>query len=206
MRNKIYTIVEGYGEARSNKTKPAAVMLIQKLLAEVNCDHLFPAEKYPPFRLPYGQFFRDDKFERAIRLHKKYPDCAAILALLDMDDDCAKEQALILANRVRKMETLPFSVVIVCAVREYESWFLASLESIQLGNHYQGNAETIRDAKGWLRRNFGYKQTQDQAIYTQKLDATLAYERTRSFRRLYHAFEEIKQAAESNLQTITPSL
>lgn len=203
MRNKIYTIVEGKGEALSAKTKPAVVILVQKLLAEVNCAHLFPAEKYPPFRLPYGQFFQNDKFERTLRFHKEYSDCAAVLVLLDMDDDCAKERAYTLANRARQMETLPFSVVIVCAVREYEAWFLASLESIHFGQQYQGDPEAKRDAKGWLRKNFRYKQSQDQAIYTQKLDIALA-KRSRSFRRLCHAFEEIKEAFDLNRPTITP--
>lgn len=206
IRNKIYTIVEGRGEAHSTAAKPAAVVLVQKLLQAVECHNLFPAppNKYPPFRLPYGQFFHGDKFEKALRLHKKYDDCAAVLVLLDMDDNCAREQALLLSGRVRQMEPLSFSVVIVCAVREYEAWFLASLESIQPGQTYPGLAEARRDAKGWLRQQFGYRPTHDQAAYTQRLDVTLACDRARSFRRLYHAFDEIKQAVATSTPIVTP--
>lgn len=204
MRNKVYTIVEGKGEAHPLRGKPAIVILVQKLLTAAGCYDLFPAEKYPPFRLPYGQFFSGNKFENALRLHKKHDDCAAVLILLDMDNDCATEKAAALAARVRHMEPLPFSVVIVCAVREYEAWFLASLESIHSGHTYPGDPETRRDAKGWLRQQFKYRPTHDQAAYTQHLDVTLAYERSRSFRRLHHAVTEIQQAINTNAPVITP--
>lgn len=205
MRNRIYSIVEGQGEAQPVLGRPAVVILVQKLLAAVGCYDLFPAEKYPPFRLPYGQFFSSDKFEKALRLHKKYDDCAAVLVLLDMDDACARDQATLLSARVRQMESLPFSVVIVCAVREYEAWFLASLETIHPGESYPGDPEARRDAKGWLRMRFNYRQTRHQAEYTRQLDVTLTHERSRSFRRLHHAFEEISQAAASNMPIITPA-
>lgn len=206
MRNKIYAIVEGQGEANQPKTgEPSAVtVLTKKLLTDLQCWTLYPIEKIPPFRMSYSQFFQGDKFERAIRYHKSYNDCAALLVLLDMDDECPKTQAFSLTKRVAIMEPLPFSVVVVCARREFESWFLASLESIHEGEHYDHDPEEIRDAKGWLRKKFGYKPTRHQARYTQNIDPGAAYIKSRSFRRLYHAFEEIVNAATEGKCIITP--
>jgi hypothetical protein len=205
-RNKIYAIVEGHGEANkpARDQQAAVVVLISKLLQELNCWSLFPVEKYPPFRMSYGDFFRGDKLERAIRLHKKYSDCAAVLILLDMDDDCAKERAFQLTNRIQSMEVLPFSVSVVCATCEYEAWFLASLETIHQGQSYSDDPESRRNAKGWLKKRFGYRQTRDQSRYTHNIDTALARRRSRSFRRLYHAFEEIISAVQAEETIITP--
>jgi hypothetical protein len=208
MRNKVYAIVEGHGEANKPApgAAPAVVVLMSKLLATLGCETLFPAGRVPPFRMrSYGEFFRGDKLENAIRLHKTYTDCAAILVLLDMDDDCARDKALELAGRIRAMEPLPFSVVVVCAKCEYESWFLASLETIQPGRAYQQDPELRRDAKGWLKKEFGYRPTRDQARLTRDLDVDLALERSRSFRRLHHAFVEIVAAARAGQPVITPA-
>ena len=206
-RNKVYTIVEGHGEAnRSTRgDPPAVVVLISKLLQAVGCQNLFPVEHLPPFRMrSYGEFFRGNKLENVIRFHKKHPDCAAVLILLDMDDDCAKEKAFELTDRVRAMESLPFSVAIVCAKCEYEAWFLASLETIQPGHIYRQNPELRRDAKGWLKNQFGYRPTRDQSQYTRNLDIDLAIKRSRSFRRLHHAVEEIMSATSAEQPVITP--
>lgn len=203
-RNKIYAIVEGQGEANRplNGGKSAISTLISKMLVDLNCWNLYPAIAYR--MSSYGDFFKDDKLEGVIRYHKKFDDCTALLILLDMDDDCPKEKANELVCRVNAMEMLPFSVVVVCAKREYEAWFLASLETIHDGQVYTDDPENKRDAKGWLRRNFKYKQTVQQVKYTQKLDITRARERSRSFRRLYHAFEEVIAATQSGQTIITP--
>lgn len=205
-RNKIYAIVEGHGEANRPiaSGRSAVTLLTQKLLTDLQCWTLFPVEKTQPFRMSYSEFFHGDKLERTIRYHKSYDDCAALLILLDMDDDCPKTQAVTLTKRVRAMEVLPFSVVVVCARREYESWFLASLESIHEGEHYGHDPEEIRDAKGWLRKKFGYKPTIHQARYTQNIDPSVAYIKSRSFRRLYHAFEEMISATIEGKCIITP--
>ena len=205
-RNRIYAIVEGHGEAEApNKNQqPAVTTLIQKLLNDLECYMLFPSGR-PPWRMrSQGDFFADQKLENVIRAHKKYPDCAAILILFDLDDGCPKEKAPMLTKRFRDMEELPFSIIVVCAKREYEAWFLASLESIHPTHTYPGNPESIRDAKGWLRRQFGYRERRDQTHYTQELDLKLAYKRSRSFRRLHHSFEEITSAFANNQLIITP--
>jgi hypothetical protein len=121
-----------------------------------------------------------------------------------MDDDCPKDKGPALAERIRIIGSLPFTVVVVCATREYEAWFLASLESIHPNHTYEGEPEAIRAAKGWLNRKFDYREARDQSAYTRALDIVLAWERSRSFQRLYHAFEEIIASAKANQPTITP--
>jgi hypothetical protein len=147
-RNKVYAIVEGHGEALApDKDHPPAVTaLMAKLLQELRCWTLFPQSK-PIWRVrSCGDFFAQGKLENAIRAHKNLADCAAVLILLDLEDDCPAEKGPELAGRIRAMEELPFSVVVVCAKCEYEAWFLASLESIQQGRNYPGDPEAVRDA------------------------------------------------------------
>jgi hypothetical protein len=102
------------------------------------------------------------------------------------------------------MGALPFSVMVVCAKREYEAWFLASLPSIHAGQVYPDDPESIRGAKEWLQRKFGYREVREQSRYTQALDVALAKARSRSFRRLCDAFEELIAATQSGQPIVTP--
>lgn len=207
-RNKIYAIVEGHGEADTAKSgrRPAVTILVARILQSLGSPGIYPNEKHPPFRMSYGEFFRGDKLERAIRYHAKYADCAALLILLDMDDECPAQKAADLVTRVHSLGDLGFSVAIVCAKREYESWFLASLESIHRGETYSGDPEAIRDAKGYLRKRYGYKPTIHQAQYTEVMDISITGERSRSFRRMQHAIAEILEAWNNGINTVTPLL
>jgi hypothetical protein len=153
-----------------------------------------------------GDFVANEKLERTLRAHAiQYEDCAAVLVLFDVDDDCPRDVATSIAGRVRRMGPLPFSVAVVCAHREFEAWFLASLESICGGSAYSGDPEARRDAKGWLRREFGYKEVTDQARYTRSMDFDLARTRSRSFRRLQSAIQQIIAASEAAIVVVTPS-
>ena len=94
-------------------------------------------------------------------------------------------------------------VAIVFAHREYEAWFLASMETIARGSGnsfgpdlvYEGDVETRRGVKEWLTHQMPprqiYKPTLHQAGFTALIDIELAQQRSRSFRRLCHAVEEI---------------
>jgi hypothetical protein len=204
-RNKVYVVVEGHGEADPPEPgQPSATTaLILKLLHDLQCWALFPAKR--PWRLAScGDFFADDKLEDVIRAHLNFQDCAVILVLVDMDDDCPQKRGPELAGRIRAMGDLPFSVVVVCARREYEAWFLASLETIHPGHRYPEDPEEKRDAKGWLKHEFGYREVRDQSAYTQALDIALARQRSRSFRRLYHAFGELIEASNHGHPVISP--
>lgn len=204
-RNKIYAVVEGHGEAQAPQGTgdPAVNVLIVRVLQAVGCYDLFPARR--PWRLrSCGDFFKEDILENTIRALRQYEDCAAVLVLVDMDDGCPGEEGPRLSRRIARMGNLPFSVLVVCAHREYEAWFLASLESIHPDHNYPGNPEDRRDAKGWLARQFGYRAVRDQASYTQGLDIVLARTRSRSFQHLYDAFARLERIGRDGPTLLIP--
>lgn len=141
--------------------------------------------------------------EHFLRNAAKQKNCGAILILLDLDDGCPKEEAQKLASQIRLLNLFQ-PVAIVFAYREYEAWFLASLRTIA-GHHnvpsdvvYEGEAESKRDVKGWFKQRMvgrRYNPTTHQKKFTSLIDLELAYENSRSFRRLYHAIEELLEAA-----------
>jgi hypothetical protein len=113
--------------------------------------------------------------------------------LFDGEDDCPLE----LATRVRgwaqaAAEQTPCEVVI--AYREYETWFLASVESLRGRWGIAADAvapndpEAKRDAKGALEEFLpparGYSPTIDQADMSAVFDLAQAHRRNRSFRKL----------------------
>ena len=146
------------------------------------------------------------------------PNCEGILILADCDDDCGLEWAQGMCARC-KARGLSVPIAVVCAVREYEAWFLASLNSI-LGNQirqnvsfdkgaeYIGDPEDVAGVKEWITRQMppgrAYKETSDQASMTSMIDLSLAHANSRSFRRLCHAVEELKAAMDAGSSSITP--
>lgn len=188
---KLYPIVEGHGEVT------AAPVLLRRLLARAEC-HVM--EVGSPIRRTQSQFRSRETVQTAVRLAKLQPQCASILLLFDGEDDCTKELAETIRSWAREAagET-PCEVVI--AYREYETWFLAALESLR--GHYgiptdaaaPANPESRRDAKGWLEdfmpRNRAYSETSDQAAMSAKFDIGLAHQRNRSFRKLVKALGDM---------------
>jgi hypothetical protein len=204
MRDAIYAIVEGHGEAGNPALgiASAAGIVVARLLAHRQEWQLHAARG--AFRLrSCGDFTRPGKLENALRYYASFDDCAAVLILFDLDDGCAAEIASDISKRVLALGALPYSVAVVCATREFEAWFLASLPSIQ-GEPGPDDPEAVRDAKGWLRRRYGYQQVHDQAAYCRKLDLDLALGSSRSFRRMAHALEQIAQAHRLGQVIVSP--
>jgi hypothetical protein len=120
------------------------------------------------------------------------PDAAALLIVRDEDDRCPKDVAPSQAAWLRELG-LQFPVALVLAHREYESLFLASIESlrgrdlsavngltrpgIQLTAEFSDDPQDVRDAKGWISRHMPperrYKPTVDQLPLTQLVDFEL---------------------------------
>jgi hypothetical protein len=143
---------------------------------------------------------KKDSLQTAVRLAALGQDCVAILVLFDADDDCPKELAPILEQWAREAAGgKPCAVVM--AHREYEAWFLASIEALRGTAAILPDAtshpdpEAPRDAKGELDlrmpRGASYSPTVDQASLTALLDLESAYRRCRSFRKLVSAFGEL---------------
>ena len=130
-------------------------------------------------------------------------DCGAILVLADADDDCPVTKFHEMSQRCEQSGiTVP--VQVVYAHREYESWFLASLNTIR-GTHnipetatLTRDVEPIADPKKWLSdqmpHGMAYKETAHQASFTSSMDLDMAYQNSRSFRRLCHALEQLVDA------------
>ena len=191
----IQPIVEGQGD------EAAVPLLLRRLRDEAKAWGL---EIGRPHRRRRTQLVKKDPLQSAVRVAALREDCAGILVLFDADDDCPAELAPTLEQWAREAAgALPCAVVM--ANREYEAWFLASMEALrgragippEAVSHPQ--PEAPRDAKGELERHMpggaSYSPTVDQAGFTAHLDLASTYRRCRSFRKLVSAFGELATAA-----------
>ena len=192
---KVFLIVEGHGEVA------AAPVLLRRLLWD--CAQSYGVDiGSPVIRRTQSQLTREVGLGDAVRLALAQPDCAAVLVLFDGEDQCPVE----LAAKVRPWAQaaagqIPCEVVI--AYREYETWFLAALESLRGRCHIAtdasapANPELKRDAKGALEEFMPGGASYSPTIHQQKLsavfDMSLAHRRNRSFRKLTKAVGDLLQ-------------
>ncbi|MGI4788377.1 MAG: DUF4276 family protein [Janthinobacterium lividum] len=145
-------------------------------------------------------------------------DCGAVLVLMDADKKCPVRLATDFSQRVHAIG-VRFPVVIVIAKCEYETWFLASLETVvdapmeskldlPIGLTYPGEVEGFAGVKGWITRQLpvgrSYKETMHQTSMTKLINLERVRQRSRSFRRLCHALEEAVNAIDQGLVIVTP--
>lgn len=182
---QIASIVEGHGE----------VAALPELLRRMHAWR--PARRYAqplrPIRVHRDRFLnREEEFRKQLLLASaKCGDQGWILVLLDADDDCPVTLAADVCRRAE--EHLPhrrFSVVI--ANREFEAWFIAAARSLDGSRGFrcpegvETDAETPRDAKGWMGRNMEgrtYSEVLDQPAFAAIIDLQQAFENSRSFRK-----------------------
>jgi len=191
----IQPIVEGQGE------EAAVPLLLRRLRDEAQAWSLEIAR---PHRRPRTQLVKKDSLQTAVRLAALDRNCVAILILFDADDDCPKELAPTLEGWAREAAgRIPCAVVM--ANREYEAWFLASIETLRGKAAILPDAtphpspESPRDAKGELDLRMlhgaSYSPTVDQASLTALLDLEIVYRNCRSFRKLVSTFGELAAAS-----------
>jgi uncharacterized protein DUF4276 len=191
----IQPIVEGQGD------EAAVPVLLRRLRDEAQAWGL---EVGRPHRRRRTQLVRKDSLQTAVRVASLREDCTGILIIFDADDDCPKELAPTLEGWAREAASgKPCAVVM--ANREYEAWFLASVEalrgtaSIRADATSHSHPESPRDAKGELEQRMSdranYSPTVDQAALTAHLDLETVYRRCRSFRKLVAAFGTLASAA-----------
>ena len=191
----IHPIVEGQGEE-------AAVPLLLRRLRDVA--QVWEVQVGRPIRQHRSQLVKKDTLQRAVRLALVREDCTGILILFDADDDCPAELAPTLEAWAREAAGgKPCAVVM--ANREYEAWFLASVEALRgrcgllpdAASHPK--PEEPRDAKGELERRMragaSYSPSVDQVTLTAHLDLQWVYRRCRSFQKLVRAFGALLGAA-----------
>lgn len=207
MNDTIYLIVEGDGE------EEAAPVLARHLLYEYFQRFDFTFKAYNAHG--NSNIISPRRLEKILEVTRRTEGCVGVIVLLDAERehcDCPPDWAYNLASRAKVLD-LQFPVAVVCACCEYESWFLWNLHTpiqnwLRPGISYEGDPEAECGAKGWLSRHMlsgnVYKETRDQAKMTGHLDILHTMERSRSFRRMAHAVEELLNAIDSGKRIVTP--
>jgi hypothetical protein len=133
---------------------------------------------------------------------------------------CAYRVAAVLGDEAKQAGAgKHFSVAIVFAMKEFEAWIICGIEGIRGVDLAGGrgrvadlvqfpvgkDVEKIRGAKELLRSMIpAYQQSLDQAVLAAKLDADLAAQRSRSFRRLTSAISQLILAARDQKPVLSP--
>jgi hypothetical protein len=183
---KVVSIVEGDGEV-------AALPVLLRRLAvwRGGFDHV---EVMAPIRVYKDRFLnREQEFSRHLQLAAAKCEASGwILILLDADDDCPAQKG---AHVLARAQTIIAHrrIALVMANREYEAWFIAAAQSLNGVRGFKCQAqdanidpELPRDAKGWMKERMpgGYGEVTDQPAFSHTFDMDMAYQRSRSFRKL----------------------
>lgn len=207
---KIVPLVEGDGDV------DAAPVLIRAALQQLQrFDFVIARPRNAHGR---GNLTRQNGLERFVQLCLREPECSAIFVLADIDTDCPRNEALAFSQRVQAIKP-PVPVVTVFAKREYESWFLPSIQTIA-GKNIHGrpglpaglqppaSPENIANPKLWLSERMpqgrSYKETEDQAPMTAWMDHSLVAGACRSFRRFQRALQQLVNAVDQGKIIISP--
>ena len=183
----VQPIVEGQGDV-------AATPVLLRRLGEIA--ETWNVQIARPHRRRRNQLARKADLQNAVRVALLTPDCAGILILFDADDDCPRERGPELDVWAREAAG-PVPCAVVMANREYEAWFLASIESLRGTAGIRSDAvvhpepEAPRNAKGELKKRMTdgrYLPVVHQASLSASFDMAAAYRHCRSFRRLVGAF------------------
>jgi hypothetical protein len=190
---RIQPIVEGYGEVT------AVPELLRRLCNQAG---VFQIGVNRPIRKRRHELVNEDPLRQTVQLALLQEDCGSILILFDADDDCPKE----LAPRLRRWaqdEARSTPCTVVIAKREYEAWFLATIESLRGKRGIRSDAtshpdpEGPRGAKEQLEQRLdpgcSYRETIDQVALTAQFDLHEAFLRCRSFRSLVGAFGRLAE-------------
>jgi len=184
----ILPIVEGHYEVE-------AVGVLLRRLRDQSGE--FGIQVGKAIRRKRSEMVQQDPLRKAVRLALLQPSCDAILIMFDADNDCPAVLAPMVDRWARdEAGAIPVAVVMPC--REFEAWFLASMESLRGCRGILTTAEPHPDpeyprhAKAQLddRMEAGrsYSETADQAALTAQFDMTASYARCRSFRKMARAF------------------
>jgi hypothetical protein len=181
----IISIVEGDGEV-------SALPILLRRLAEWKPATVM-THVLPPIRVRRDRFLnRDDEFRKQLLLAAaKCGEGGWILIVLDADDDCPATAGADIFNRANRIAPHR-KISVVLANREFEAWFIAAATSLHghrgfsMEENERTDAETLRDAKGWMRRHMRgvYREILDQPAFSALLDLQLAHDNSRSFRKL----------------------
>ena len=171
IRRSFIPIVEGHGEQK------ALPLLVRRIFFEISPE-TYP-EVHPPVRIKSGSFLNDPAyFGKYVSLvaDKAANGQGEVIILLDCEDDCPAILGPSLLARAQNIRSdVPYHIVL--AHREYETWFLASAESLR-GHGLPDDVtppadpEAIRGAKEWLGKamDIPYDPIIHQAAFTAHFD------------------------------------
>ena len=190
----IVTIVEGPGEVE------AIPILIRRIAAAVS--DVVPHVPRP-IRVKRDRFLKANELERYVDLAaRRSGPGGAVLIVLDADDDCPPGLAASILERATHARSDRL-IEVVLARHEYEAWFLAAANSIAGLRGLPGDimppadAESIRDAKGWLTSRMppgrSYKETRDQPALTNQFDLAAARRGAPSFDKMWRTVTRLLQ-------------
>lgn len=190
MSGAIVPIVEGHAEVGS------VPVLLRRVLLIIGAERVSVTK---PFRVKRNQVIRQGQLERTVQqAASSRPNAAAVLVLLDADDDCPAKLGPVLLERCMTAVALPTAVVL--ANRELESWFLGAKESLRGVRGIGATAtapqsvESIRGAKEHLSGNMHprrYIAVDDQAALAARVDLQLARRRCPSFDKFMREVERL---------------
>ena len=223
---RIVQFVEGEGEA------VAIPRLIKRILTDQNAwgmgDIVLDEEPYRVGHLNKLLKNQYREWKRKLQASLQRRNVGGVLLVLDGDLErigtttfCAAEAARALADQAKNVGGgIAFSVAVVFARQEYESWLIAGIASLagkRLGDGRliapdasapDGDLEeSPRDAKRWLSKLIegGYKPTRDQAPLTQMVDLRVIRDRNlRSFQRLESAVSQLVLAIRNDKHFTSP--
>ena len=225
-RGRLVLFVEGEGDVE------AAHFLVKRLLVEYGAFDAITLDEHP-FRVgEYAKISRGDfaDWRRKLQAAAKRKDFRGCLLILDGDAKVKVHGLPFLRNArgtsarrsgVQGRAGRFFSVAVVFACMEFESWLIAGARSLANKALSDGRREfperiedipsdieaAPRDAKGWFagRMKTGYKPARDQLELTRLVDLNeIREKKMRSFRRLESALQGVVDSIRSGEHTATP--
>jgi hypothetical protein len=226
---RLVLFVEGDGDSDAVPT------LINQMLTDLNAWDCLILDGKPMIVGEIGSLIKADgknwkRYLEAARRSRK--NLGAVLLLLDGDikkvqgeNFCAKTVAQKLASLAEEAGAgKVFSVAVVFACQEYESWIIACIDKLA-GQPFADGRPGVkegttppeydlekqpRDAKGWLRgkMEYGYNPQKDQKFLTRLMTehlSTLRDRKPRSFQRLDHALVELVDGLRQGKPFVSPS-
>jgi len=183
----IASIVEGHGEVTG------LPVLLRRIAAERHNVHV---DVLKPHRVPRANMVRrTDELQKAVRLQaNRVRGTGAVIVLADADDD--EPEALRETLRATVEGASPsVPIVVALAVREYEAWFLAGIESLRTHPSvrddatYDDDCEAPRNPKLRLERLMteSYGSVRHQVAFNARLDLDEVASRSSSFRQFLGA-------------------
>lgn len=186
MTVRIASVVEGHGEVQ------ALPVLLRRIADERG---VFDRDIRTPHRIGRPHM-TGQKVASAVRIQRAVVgDDGIVIVLYDSDDD---DPATAVATTREHLAESSCEALVLVAVREYEAWLLAGIESLRgtasiaEDASFLGDPESPRNPAGKLEEQMteSYKKTLHQARFTGRLDLEKASERSPSLRTFITEFTE----------------